>query len=196
MNRRSAVGRKWLALCTALLLGLMPALPLLAESAPLTQRSAAASGTVRVYLSSLSSLSSLDLTIAGSYSVNGDTTQAFTRGDQVTVSCSGGTLTLSKGGVARSMGSSFKLRRHQTSGENGVRIAQARNSANLYGGDIELRANGGKVQAIEMCIRDRPCPRECCAASPRRRAASCASRRRRRPPACPRPGADGGAGCP
>lgn len=148
MKRRRAVREKWLALCTALLLGLMPAFPLAAESAPLTQRSAAASGTVRVYLSSLSSLSSLDLTIAGSYSVNGDTTQAFTRGDQVTVSCSGSSLTLSKGGVARSMGSSFKLRRHQTSGENGVRIAQARNSANLYGGDIEFRANGGKVQAI------------------------------------------------
>ena len=109
---------------------------------------ASESGTVRVYLSSLSSLSTLDLTIAGSYSVNGDTSRSFARGDQVTVRCSGSTLTLEKDGSVQNMGSSFTLRRHQTSGENGVRIAQARNSANLYEGDIELRANGGKIQAI------------------------------------------------
>ena len=38
------------------------------------------SGTVRVYLSSLSSLTAVDLTIAGSYSVGGDANRALARG--------------------------------------------------------------------------------------------------------------------
>ena len=58
---------------------------------------ASESGTVRVYLSSLSSLSTLDLTIAGSYSVNGDTSRSFARGDQVTVRCSGRCAPCSRG---------------------------------------------------------------------------------------------------
>lgn len=51
-------------------------------------------------------------------------------------------------GQTQTMGSRFKLRRHQTSGENGVRIAQARYPASLYPGDIEFIAKGGNVQII------------------------------------------------
>ena len=106
------------------------------------------SGTVRVYLSSIRSLTSVDLTIAGSYSVGGDASRALSRGDRVTVSNSGGTLRMSVGGQTQTMGSRFKLRRHQTTGENGVRIAQARYPGSLYPGDIEFIANGGNVQII------------------------------------------------
>ena len=106
------------------------------------------SGTVRVYLSSISSLTAVDLTIAGSYSVGGDANRALARGQNVRVSNSGGVLSMTVNGQTQTMGSRFKLRRHQTTGENGVRIAQARYPASLYPGDIELIARGGNVQII------------------------------------------------
>lgn len=106
------------------------------------------SGTVRVYLSSMAANASLTLNIAGSYSIGGDSSRALNRGEQITVTNSGSTLYMNRNGVSQAMGSSFKLRRHSTSGENGIRISQARNSANLYPGDLELRARNGNVQAI------------------------------------------------
>lgn len=106
------------------------------------------SGTVRVYLSSISSLTAVDVSIAGSYSIGGDASRALARGQSVRVSNSGGTLMMTTNGQTQTMGSRFKLRRHQTSGENGVRIAQARYPASLYPGDIEFIAKGGNVQII------------------------------------------------
>lgn len=106
------------------------------------------SGTVRVYLSSISSLTAVDLTIAGSYSVGGDDNRSLARGQNVRVSNSGGVLSMTVNGQTQTMGSRFKLRRHQTTGENGVRIAQARYPASLYPGDIEFIARGGNVQII------------------------------------------------
>ena len=106
------------------------------------------SGTVRVYLSSISSLTAVDVSIAGSYSIGGDASRALARGQSVRVSNSGGTLMMTVDGQTQTMGSRFKLRRHQTSGENGVRIAQARYPASLYPGDIEFIAKGGNVQII------------------------------------------------
>ena len=106
------------------------------------------SGTVRVYLSSIGSKTSVDLTVDGSYSIGGDTSRAIARGTQMTVSNSGGTLLLRMNGKNETMGSRFKIRRHQTSGENGVRIAQARYPRSLYPGDIEFIAKGGNVQII------------------------------------------------
>ena len=106
------------------------------------------SGTVRVYLSSISSLTAVDVSIAGSYSVGGDASRALARGQSIRVSNSGGTLMMTTNGQTQTMGSRFKLRRHQTSGENGVRIAQARYPASLYPGDIEFIAKGGNVQII------------------------------------------------
>ena len=106
------------------------------------------SGTVRVYLSSISSLTAVDVSIAGSYSVGGDASRALARGQNIRVSNSGGTLMMTANGQTQTMGSRFKLRRHQTSGENGVRIAQARYPASLYPGDIEFIAKGGNVQIV------------------------------------------------
>ena len=106
------------------------------------------SGTVRVYLSSIASNTQVDVTIDGSYSIGGDASKALRRGETLTVSNSGGTLRLSRGGQTETMGSRFKLRRHQTSGNNGVYIAQARKPQSLYPGDIEFIAKGGNVQII------------------------------------------------
>ena len=106
------------------------------------------SGTVRVYLSSIASNTSVDLTVDGSYSIGGDTDKVIPRGAKMTVSNSGGTLRMSVGGSTQTMGSRFKIRRHQSSGNNGVYIAQARKPQSLYPGDIEFIAKGGNVQIV------------------------------------------------
>ena len=106
------------------------------------------SGTVRVYLSSIASNTSVDITVDGSYSIGGDTDRVVPRGSKLTVSNSGGTLRMSMNGSAQTMGSRFKLRRHQSSGNNGVYIAQARKPQSLYPGDIEFIAKGGNVQIV------------------------------------------------
>ena len=106
------------------------------------------SGTVRVYLSSIAQNTSVDLTVDGSYSIGGDTSKAVPRGAKLTVSNSGGTLRMTMNGSTQTMGSRFKLRRHQSSGNNGVYIAQARKPQSLYPGDIEFIAKGGNVQIV------------------------------------------------
>ena len=106
------------------------------------------SGTVRVYLSSIASNTSVDVSVDGSYSIGGGASRATPRGTTINVTNSGGTLMLRMNGQTQTMGSRFKLRRHQTSGENGVRIAQARYPGSLYPGDIEFIAKGGNVQII------------------------------------------------
>ena len=110
------------ALLLALLLTLFLLPSALADSGVVSGTTV--SGTVRVYLSSISSLTAVDVSIAGSYSVGGDTSRALSRGQNIRVSNSGGTLMMTANGQTQTMGSRFKLRRHQTSGENGVRIAQ------------------------------------------------------------------------
>ena len=112
------------------------------------QNGTTVSGTVRVYLSSIASNTSIDVTVDGSYSIGGDADREIARGTQLTVSNSGGTLRLAMNGNIQTMGSRFKLRRHQTSGNNGVYIAQARKPKSLYPGDIEFIAKGGNVQII------------------------------------------------
>ena len=123
-------------------------LPMMAAADDGVVQGSTISGTVRVYLSSIGSNTSVDLTIDGSYSIGGDTSRAIARGTQLNVKNSGGTLSMTMNGQTQSMGSRFKLRRHQTSGNNGVRIAQARKPANLYPGDIELIAKGGKFAGL------------------------------------------------
>ena len=106
------------------------------------------SGTVRVYLSSIASNTSVDITVDGSYTIGGDTSREVPRGAKLTVSNSGGTLRMTMNGASQTMGSRFKLRRHQSGGSNGVYIAQARKPQNLYPGDIEFIAKGGNVQIV------------------------------------------------
>ena len=138
--------RRGIAACFMLLLCLL--LPMMAAAAEGVVQGSTISGTVRVYLSSIGSLQSVDMTVDGSYSIGGDTSRAIARGTQLTVRNSGGTLLLTMNGHTQQMGTRFKLRRHQTSGNNGVRIAQARKPQSFYPGDIELIAKGGNVQII------------------------------------------------
>ena len=144
MDRRR--GRGLALLLAAMLLCLMLPAGTLAQGGVV--EGSTVSGTVRVYLSSIGTCTQIDVTVDGSYSIGGDTSKAIARGAQLSVRNSGGTLMLTQNGQTQTMGSRFKLRRHQTSGNNGVRIAQARYPQNLYPGDIEFIAKGGYVQIV------------------------------------------------
>ncbi|MBQ6859903.1 MAG: hypothetical protein IJO02_10885, partial [Clostridia bacterium] len=137
---------KRLAVLLLVLLAFLPAAPVRADAGVVSGTTV--SGTVRVYLSSIASNTSVDLKVDGSYSIGGDTSRAIARGTRLNVSNSGGTLRMTMDGRTQTMGSRFKLRRHQTSGNNGVYIAQARKPESLYPGDIEFIAKGGNVQII------------------------------------------------
>lgn len=123
------------------------------QSAPLVQASTH-NGTVRVYLSSMGSPTSLDITIAGSYSTSGNTELNLSNGETVNVSLntSTGQITMNRGGQSYAMGQSMAFRRHAATGSNGLRIAQTRMPENLYPGDLYLTAqqSGGswKLYAI------------------------------------------------
>ena len=140
------VQTKRLAALLLTLLALLPVPAAWAESGVVSGTTV--SGTVRVYLSSIASNTSVDVTVDGSYSIGGDASRAIPRGARLTVQNSGGTLLLTLNGQTQTMGSRFKLRRHQTSGNNGVYIAQARKPQSLYPGDIEFIAKGGNVQIV------------------------------------------------
>ena len=114
------------------------------HSAPLVNDSGAVNGMVRVYLSSLGSPTTLDLKVQGAYSVS-VTGQNLSSGTRVTVQIdrSTGALLMSCNGQTTNMGSSFSLRRQSSAETSGVYISQARESGNLYPGDISFKAVSG-----------------------------------------------------
>ena len=142
-----------LILCLALLLCCLPcsfAEATEVDSAPLTRAENARDGMVRVYLSSLGNISQLDVTIQGSYTVDGAQPMTLTSGETVSVlfSKSTGEITLRRGGVSYAMGKEMAFRRHAASGGSGVKIAQSRMPGNLYPGDLRLtgQLSGGSYR--------------------------------------------------
>ena len=111
------------------------------ESAPLVKASTR-NGMVRVYLSSMGNPTKIDITVAGSYTADGKTDMALTRGETLSVSfdMSTGYMTMNRGGKTYDMGREMVLRRHAANGANGLRIAQTRMPDNLYPGDLRLVA--------------------------------------------------------
>ena len=148
-------GRNWfkrLMICCLLLYTVSFSVPALAlSSAPLTGGSSR-SGMVRVYLSSLGSPTTVQMTVNGSYTLDG---KALTNGAKLTVkiNTATGTLTCTYGGNTTSMGKSFTLKRHETSGENGIRIAQSRVPSNLYPGDVTFTAkSSGNIYKLYVIV--------------------------------------------
>ena len=128
-------------LCAGLLAAALPA-PVLADTlraAPLSSGQSR-NGMVRISLSSLGTPSALKLTVYGSYTVNGQSSMQLESGASMTVNFSSATgrLTLTAGGVTRDMGSAFKLRRHVSDGQSGIKVAQGRVPGNLYPGDFSF----------------------------------------------------------
>ncbi len=148
--RRRAVAALFLVIFLGALLPAGLAAATEVASAPLSRAANARNGMVRVYLSSLGNPTSLDLTVSGSYTANGATDVTLQSGDRVGISFNKNTgrITMTRGGVSYDMGTELNLRRHQTSGESGLRIAQARQSGNLYPGDLQLKAqlSGGSYR--------------------------------------------------
>jgi SpoIID/LytB domain protein len=107
-------------------------------SAPLVTLSTSTNGMVRVYLSSLGNPSKLNITVDGSYSINGSSNQALTSGEKIAVNftSSTGKLSITRNGVTTDMGSQFALRRHSTSGTNGLVISES--TSNPYPGDLRF----------------------------------------------------------
>ena len=130
-----------LVLCLAL--AASPALATAAQSAPVQRQS----GALRVYLKSLGAPASLELSLAGSYSIDGNTGLYFDRGTVISAAARNGAVWLSCGGLQMNMGASVTLTRHQTDGENGVYIAGSARG-NLYCGSLELNADGEALQAV------------------------------------------------
>lgn len=157
MYKQNARKRITLLIATVFLL-LFSCLPLgqassVLRSAPLTLGNTQ-NGMVRVSLSSLGNPSTLNLTVYGSYTVNGKSTQSISSGSSVKINfnSSTGALSMTVNGVTTDMGSAFKLRRHETSGTNGIKIAQGRVPSNLYPGDfyfvVRPATNGYKLNTI------------------------------------------------
>lgn len=142
-------GTRWACLlivfCLLLLIPSASAVSL--ASAPLTTSTGARNGMVRVRLSSLGSVTQLSLTIDGSYTADGAQNVVLQRGSQVNISINStsGQLTLTAGGTVYPMGQTVAFRRHVTSGDNGLRISQAKKPSNLYPGDLLLSAVKGST---------------------------------------------------
>ncbi|MGN0778461.1 MAG: SH3 domain-containing protein [Aristaeellaceae bacterium] len=111
------------------------------NAAPLTVTSAARNGMVRVFLSSLGNLSALDVTVTGRYTAEGTAKVTLQSGDKVHISFNKATgqIAMTVGSMTYDMGSEMHLRRHQTSGQSGLSIAQSRIADNLYPGDLQLK---------------------------------------------------------
>ncbi len=111
-------------------------------SAPLRRSASVLDGMVRVYLRDMGAKTSLDVTVTGNYSVNGNTAMRLTTGDTVNISfnTSTGDITMVMDGVTYLMGKEMRLRRHQADGDSAVSIAQAGRPNNLYPGDLQLLA--------------------------------------------------------
>lgn len=141
--------RRHLSFAVAMVMALLCCLPMAhasdtsaVSSAPLTYNTNARNGMVRVHLASLGRPTSLDIMIAGSYSAAGNQTVYLTQGETVSISfnASTGQITMVRGGQNYAMGQEMTFRRHQTSGSNGLKIAQAKRPTNLYPGDLQLKA--------------------------------------------------------
>ncbi len=139
-RRHDWIKRTALLLVAATLLSLNTAADAASlASSPLVS-GATQNGMVRVYLSSLGNPSTLNITVSGSYTVNGSSTQTLASGSSVVVrfDASTGRLTLTANGSSSDMGAAFKLRRHAATGTNGLKIAQAASPNNLYPGDLSF----------------------------------------------------------
>ncbi len=99
-----------------------------------------ANGMVRIKLSSLGQPSNMAVTVRGSYSLSGLVSMPLGDGSVVfiTFDKATGQLFLSTGGQSFSMGTGFRLRRHSTSGNNGLLLSNARVPGNLYPGDLSF----------------------------------------------------------
>ena len=105
------------------------------------------SGTLRVLLKSLGDISSMNLTVAGSYSLNADPSFRFAENASLNAAAVNGEVWLSSGGMALNMGESVTLTRHMADGENGLYI-DGSPRGKLYCGSLRLTASGSVLKPV------------------------------------------------
>lgn len=146
-ERGTGVKRKLILLYFLCLLTIITARPSAAASvnvasAPLKNVASARNGMVRVWLSSLGSPTKLTVTVRGSYTVEGRNDIALKTGQKLSVAFNAqtGSITLTVNGKQTDMGREMILRRHQTTGTNGLLIAETKQNTQIYPGDLRLVA--------------------------------------------------------
>ncbi|MCL1964811.1 MAG: SpoIID/LytB domain-containing protein [Firmicutes bacterium] len=126
-----------------------PAVPAEATAPAAIPFGAPIDGAIRVLLQSLGARTSLGLTIAGAYSVDGDRGFQFQPGTEIKLGLDGGNIILQAGGAIIDMGGGFTLVRHlDASGKAGGIYIHESEKDTLYCGDMTLGARGGSLRAI------------------------------------------------
>ena len=103
------------------------------------------SGTLQVLLKSLGDVSSIQITLSGSYSLNENTGFRFDENARVKATAAGNEVWLDCGGIMLNMGESVTLTRHQKSGTNGLYI-EGSQKGKLYCGSLRLSAANGVLR--------------------------------------------------
>ena len=106
-------------------------------------------GMLRVYLKSLGDPASLGMTLAGSYTVEGDRGFRFERDTAIVLAADGESVLLSVGGLTIDMGPSMTLTRQAVAdgGENGIYIHESEKDA-LFEGDLSVSVQDGGLRCI------------------------------------------------
>lgn len=139
--------KRWtsILLITALLVTLLgfpsPGMSVSVETATLVEEKTTADGMIRVWLSSFRANSTYNLTISGTYTLNGKT---LSSGSAVKVEFSGGTVYVTANGTRTAMGSSVTLGRSS----GGVKISQSLVPSNVYPGDMRFFYSGGTAYVV------------------------------------------------
>ena len=106
-------------------------------------------GMLRVYLKSLGDPASLGMTLAGSYTVEGDRGFRFDRDTAIVLAADGESVLLCVGGLTIDMGPSMTLTRQAVTdgGENGIYIHESEKDT-LYEGDLSVSVEDGGLRCI------------------------------------------------
>ena len=106
-------------------------------------------GMLRVYLKSLGDPASLGMTLAGSYTVEGDRGFRFDRDTAIVLAADGESVLLGVGGLTIDMGPSMTLTRQAVTdgGENGIYIHESEKDT-LYEGDLSVSVDNGGLRCI------------------------------------------------
>lgn len=118
-----------------------------ADALSLKQPEKTESGTLQVLLKSLGDVSSIRITLNGSYSLNENTGFRFDEKAVVKATAAGDEVWLDCGGIMLNMGESVTLTRHQKSGLNGLYI-EGSQRGKLYCGSLRLSAASGVLRVV------------------------------------------------
>ena len=147
MKKPSQSRLKALAIISAITLFFAFFAPFAVQSPPAAAASSDGSGEIRVLLRSLGTVNALQLTLAGSYTLDGDPGFRFDRGTVITVAASASSIYMRAGGLFIDMGATMTLTRHQADGENGIFIHGSQKD-NLYRGHLSLSADNGNLVPV------------------------------------------------